>query len=209
MQRRPRAGPFAEAMKLPDADQIKARLRPIFRPQSKLGRTTLWFGVLAGAGEILRLITRSAPGSMLSGWTAVPGHHLPQLPVAVWAYAGFASRLMWRLRNRLIVTYVFIGVIPILLLVSMGLLAGYLFAGQFATYIALSDLQTELEHLESANNALTAQFRSLSRTDRLTPQLAAEIASASDENFHQRTVTVLEGDKGYVIRPGGRIENRN
>ena len=40
------------------------------------------------------------------------------------------QRLMWRLRNRLIVTYVFIGVIPVLLLVSMALLAGYLFAGQ-------------------------------------------------------------------------------
>ena len=88
----------------------------------------------------------------------------------------------------------------------MGLLAGYLFAGQFATYIALSDLQTELEHLESANNALTAQFRSLARNNKLTPQLAAEIASASDENFRQRTVTVLEGDKGYVISPGGRIQ---
>ena len=47
---------------------------------------------------------------------------------------------MWRLRNRLIVTYVFIGVIPIILLVAMALLAGYLFAGQFATYVAMSDL---------------------------------------------------------------------
>ena len=42
-------------------------------------------------------------------------------------------RLMWRLRNRLIVTYVFIGVIPIVLLVAMALVAGFLFAGQFAT----------------------------------------------------------------------------
>ena len=58
---------------------------------------------------------------------------------------------MWRLRNRLIVTYVFIGVIPIILLVAMALLAGYLFAGQFATYVAMADLQSELQHLESAN----------------------------------------------------------
>ena len=43
----------------------------------------------------------------------------------------------------------------------MVLLAGYLFAGQFATYIALSDLDTELQHLTAANNALAAQFRSL------------------------------------------------
>ena len=192
-------------MKLPDANQIKARLRSILRPQSKLGKTTLWFGVLAGIAETLQLIVRPAPGTMLSGWS----QFLSFLFVFFLLLMGFRwvrQRLMWRLRNRLIVTYVFIGVIPILLLVSMGLLAGYLFAGQFATYIALSDLQTELEHLESANNALTAQFRSLARNNSLTPQLAAEIASASDENFRQRTVTVLEGDKGYVISPGGRIQ---
>ena len=33
--------------------------------------------------------------------------------------------LLWRLRNRLIVTYLFIGVMPILLLLLMGGVAGY------------------------------------------------------------------------------------
>ncbi len=192
-------------MKLPDADQIKARVRAILRPQTKLGKTTLWFGVLAGIAEILQLIVRPAPGTLLSGWTQFLSF-LFVIFALVMGFRWVRRKLMWRLRNRLIITYVFIGVIPILLLVSMGLLAGYLFGGQFATYIALSDLQTELDHLQSANNALTWQFRSLSRTNSLTPQLAAEIASASDENFRQRTVTVLEGDKGYVISPGGRIQ---
>ena len=192
-------------MKLLDADQIKAQLRTIARPQSKLGKTTLWFGVLAAILEVLRRILRSAPGTMLNGWSQFLSFLFVCFLLLV-ALRWVRQKLMWRLRNRLIVTYVFIGVIPILLLVSMALLAGYLFAGQFATYIALSELQTELEHLESANNALTSQFRLLSRNNTLTPQLAAQIASASDENFHQRMVTVLDGDKGYVISPGGRIE---
>jgi sigma-B regulation protein RsbU (phosphoserine phosphatase) len=206
VQRRPRAGTFAQAMKLPDADQIKARLRPVVRPQSKLGRTTLWFGVLAGAAEILQLIVRPAPGTMLSGWAQFLSFVF-FIFLLLLGLRWVRQRLMWRLRNRLIVTYVFIGVIPILLLVSMGLLAGYLFAGQFATYVALSDLQNELDHLKAANDTLTAQFRSLTRADHLTPELAAEIASASEENFRQRTVTVLDSDKGYVISPGGRIES--
>jgi len=112
--------------------------------------------------------------------------------------------LLWRLRNRLIVTYVFIGVIPIILLIAMVLLAGYLFAGQFATYVALSDLDIELQHLVTANNALAFQIRNLSRQGKLTPELAAEIASASNEGFRQRTVTILEGDQGFVIEPGNR-----
>ena len=37
-------------------------------------------------------------------------------------------RLMWRLRNRLVVTYIFIGVIPVALIAGMALIAGFLFA---------------------------------------------------------------------------------
>src|SRR5512140_3687270 len=43
--------------------------------------------------------------------------------------------LMWRLRYRLIVTYIFIGVVPLLLLFTMAALAAYIFYGQVATYL--------------------------------------------------------------------------
>src|SRR5437773_2381360 len=52
--------------------------------------------------------------------------------------------VMWRLRNRLIITYVFIGFIPVVLLVSMAVIIGYLFAGQFAALQASSEIQSEL-----------------------------------------------------------------
>lgn len=180
-------------------------MRAIARPQTKLGKTTLWFGVLAGVAELLKVLTHSASGTTIAGWAAFLSFVF-FVCLSLLGLRWVRQRLMWRLRNRLIVTYVFIGVIPVILLVAMALLAGYLFAGQFATYVALSDLQSELEHLQAANSALASQFDSLSRSGRFTPQLAAEIASASDEYFHQRTVTVLEGNKGFVIQPGGRVE---
>jgi sigma-B regulation protein RsbU (phosphoserine phosphatase) len=192
-------------MNLPLIDKIPAQLRSLLRPQTKLGRTALWFGVLTGLFQLLKLVTRSAPGTTISGWSAFLSYVLVFCLILL-ALRWTRRKLMWRLRNRLIVTYVFIGVIPIILLIAMALLAGYLFAGQFATYIALADLQTELDHLQSANNALASQFNSLLKAGRLTPQLAAEIASASDESFLQRTVSVLEGNKGYVIQPGGKVE---
>ena len=132
---------------------------------------------------------------MLSVWTALITYVFV-VCVMLRGLRWARQKLMWRLRNRLIVTYVFIGVIPIVLLISMALVAGYLFAGQFATYIALADLDTELQHLTAANSALAAQFRTLTQSGKLTPELAAEIASSADENFRQRTVTVLEQDKG-------------
>jgi sigma-B regulation protein RsbU (phosphoserine phosphatase) len=84
-----------------------------------------------------------------------------------------------------------------------------LFAGQFATYVAMSDLQSELRHLESANRSLAMQFRSLARSGKLNEQLAAEISSASDENFHNRVVSVWDEDKPFVLaagRPAREIE---
>ncbi len=189
------------AFKLPESHEIKAWLRRVLRPKSKLGRTTLWFGGLALVLQLLRLIFRAPNGTMLSGWAT--------FLVFVFAVCALLAamrwvrrRLMWRLRNRLIVTYVFIGVIPIVLLVMMGILAGYLFGGQFATYVAMSDLQSELRHLESANRSLAIQFRSLARSEKLNEQLAAEISSASDENFHNRVVSVWDGDKPFVLAAG-------
>ncbi len=191
------------AMNLPKSEDVRAYGKRALHPRTKLGRTTLWFGYLALALELLRLITRSPAGTMLSGWAAFISYVFVFFAILL-GFRWLRQRLMWRLRNRLIVTYVFIGVIPVILLVMMALLAGYLFAGQFATYVAMSDLQSELHHLEATNKSLTTQFRSLSRSGNLNPQLAAEIASASDENFRHRSVTVWDGDKGFVLAEPGR-----
>ena len=75
----------------------------------------------------------------------------------------FRRRFMWRLRNRLIVTYVFIGVIPLVLVLMMALIAGYLFAGQFATFLASSDLNAELRALEAANSAMATELATVAR----------------------------------------------
>ncbi len=99
----------------------------------------MWFGGLALILEGLRLIFRAPSGTMLSGWATFL-IFIFAVCAALMLLRWVRHRLMWRLRNRLIVTYVFIGVIPIVLLLMMGLLAGYLFAGQFATYVAMSDL---------------------------------------------------------------------
>jgi sigma-B regulation protein RsbU (phosphoserine phosphatase) len=190
------------ATQLPTASDLRAVVRRILRPKSKLGKTTLWFGFLALALELLRAIFRPVPDSTLGGWAAFIS----------FIFVGFAllmglrwvrQKLMWRLRNRLIITYIFIGVIPVILLVSMALLAGFLFAGQFATYVALSDLESELKHLAATNRALAMQFQALAEAGGLNEQLAGEIASASAESFHHRSVIVGSGDKGFVLAPPG------
>jgi hypothetical protein len=67
----------------------------------------------------LRWTTGSRSGSKLSGWAtfvALVGAFCVAWPAFRWVRV----QLLWRLCNRLTVTYIFIGIIPILLLLLMA-----------------------------------------------------------------------------------------
>ena len=100
-------------------------------------------------------IFRSGAGASLGGWVTFLSLIVIGL-LLVLAARQIRSRMLWRMRNRLIVTYVFIGVVPLLLLIGLSGLAFYLFSGQFATYIVTSRLESELDKL-SATNAVVAR----------------------------------------------------
>jgi len=57
----------------------------------------------------------------------------------------FIRSALWRLRNRLIITYVFIGVVPIALLLTMLGIALYILMGQVAVYLVTSELKQRNE----------------------------------------------------------------
>jgi sigma-B regulation protein RsbU (phosphoserine phosphatase) len=92
-------------------------------------------------------------GAYLGGWVAVLSLTFMVL-LGILAKRWLSARMLWRMRNRLIVTYIFIGVIPLLLLVNLAGAAFYLFAGQFATYIVKSKLGAQLKSLDETNRLL-------------------------------------------------------
>jgi sigma-B regulation protein RsbU (phosphoserine phosphatase) len=99
--------------------------------------------------QVLRA-TKLRGGDSLGTWVGF----LSIVAIVLFTVIGFRwirQRLLWRLRNRLIVTYVFIGVIPAGLLVLMTAIAFYLFAGQFSTFVVTSDIHGELRNLETVN----------------------------------------------------------
>jgi len=71
---------------------------------------------------------------------------------------AWRRRMLWRLRNRLLVTYVFIAVIPILLIVGMVALTAYMLYGQLAGYLIASDLESKARQLGALNLGLTAEL---------------------------------------------------
>jgi sigma-B regulation protein RsbU (phosphoserine phosphatase) len=118
---------------------------------------------MAGLAALLFLVEKglgliSAPwGQYLGGWIGF----LIFCAAILFFILGFRwvkRRILWRLRNRLIVTYVFIGVIPAVLLVAMGLITLYGLGGQFAVFVVTSEIHTQLRSLEAVNTTVTNEL---------------------------------------------------
>jgi sigma-B regulation protein RsbU (phosphoserine phosphatase) len=117
----------------------------------------LVFDVLLFAVQKIAALFHRHFGDYLSAWVTFLSLIAIVLLFAL-AVRRISSQLLWRMRNRLIVTYVFIGVVPLLLLLSLGGLALYLFAGQFSTYIVTSRLDSELQQLRASNAVVAAEL---------------------------------------------------
>lgn len=143
-------------------------------------------------------------GDSLGGWVSFLSFVVIVL-FAILAFRWLKAKMLWRLRNRLIVTYVFIGVIPVVLLVALALGSFYLFAGQFATFIVTSGLNSELRSLEAANFAIAHQFASQLQRGEANSTAAFESLRHSEKTWADRQVTVWLNNKLLVnVSPVGQ-----
>ncbi len=67
-----------------------------------------------------------------------------------WVFGSF----LWKVRNRLIVTYLLMALAPLVLFATLAALVAYVFSGQFATFATISALQSELVRLGAADQDL-------------------------------------------------------
>jgi sigma-B regulation protein RsbU (phosphoserine phosphatase) len=79
-------------------------------------------------------------------------------------------KITWRLRNRLIVAYLFIAVLPILLVLTLVGLGGYMLAGQVAVYLVRSELDRRLISLRSVAEELSASPAAIQQIDQTQQQ---------------------------------------
>src|SRR5882762_3799834 len=116
-----------------------------------------WYSLgLASVLFVLSLVLRwivPAWGSSIGWWVKFLVFDAAML-FAIVAFRWLKKKLLWRLRNRLIVTYVFIGVIPVALLIALAFITLYLFAGQFASFVVTSEINSQLRRLEAVNAAI-------------------------------------------------------
>lgn len=83
-------------------------------------------------------------------------------------------KLTWRVRNRLIVAYLFIAVLPILLILTLAVLGGYMLAGQMAVYLVRSELDRRVAALQSAAPELSTSPAAQKRFPGLTLSTVSE-----------------------------------
>ena len=138
-------------------------------------------------------------GEHLGGWVGF------LVFVAVAALSSFSAfrwirrRILWRLRNRLIVTYVFIGVIPAVLLVAMAIITLYGLGGQFAIFVVSSEIHAQLRGLEAANSAVTNELAAhLERGEKPTAESLAGMRKR-DPSWARRRVCAWRGEKLLVL----------
>lgn len=75
-------------------------------------------------------------------WLALLAALIATVP---YTYRAVRNGLLWRLRNKLIITYLLIGLTPAVLLFTLVFLAAYVACGQFAVHLAATHLQLRLD----------------------------------------------------------------
>lgn len=100
----------------------------------------------------------------------------------VLCFIAFRRELLWRVRNRLLVTFFLFGVVPIFLIAFMLTLSAELLFGQFATQLVRQRLQTRIESIHSVAQDLALAASHGANADLLnairqrTPNLAAVVS---------------------------------
>jgi len=157
-----------------------------------------WYslGLAAGLFVLEMLLKLFAPkwGDSLGGWVKFLLFDAASLFFIV-VFRALRRKILWRLRNRLIVTYVFIGVIPAVLLIAMALITLYGFAGQFAIFVITSEINSQLRSLEAVNAAVGNELAArLERGDNPTAESLAGLRRR-DAAWGRRRVCAWHGDR--------------
>ena len=169
---------------------MRARLQAVYEWMGRVG--VAFLVLLAGYAVMTSLGAPRGTGIVLLGllisgaWLAI---RLMRLA------AHYAT---WRLRNRLLVTYLFIAVVPILLVAGLAVTGGLLLVHQLAVYLETSELDRRIDNLQSAVD-------SIARTD---PAGRPALIERMTELFYRERypgIEVLVRDSGKLIRYPGDV----
>jgi len=166
-------------------ERIIARMRVVARRLTAVDVGALGIVVLFVLARIARAYGAAVPFLGLLDYLFVFALIYFSFRLTPWV----RSQLLWSLRNRLIVAYIFIAVVPVVLLVTMAGIAAYLLYIQLGAHVLRDGLADRMHELRAVSDTIahsivreTANETSVSTTAVLQrPSVAAVVASESSE----------------------------
>jgi phosphoserine phosphatase RsbU/P len=99
------------------------------------------------------------------------------------------TRLLWSLRNRLIVAYLFIAVVPVLLLLTLAIISGLILYTQLGGYLLYDELQHRVETIANGADQMAAALGNV------PPGISAEsvekVVAAQEHAVYDRSLPGL------------------
>ena len=161
---------------------IRATLKEVWNHLSWLD---LLSAFLVIAGSALQLLNFNAGPSNFLKYLAV----LAALYLLVRFIGWWRSRLLWSLRNRLIVAYLFIAFVPILLILTLVFLAGRILYSQLGAYLLHEDIQQRIEMIEDISEHIAVAHQAL--PPGVTQEESERILAAQYRAVHDRDLPGL------------------
>jgi sigma-B regulation protein RsbU (phosphoserine phosphatase) len=173
----------------------------------RLARFTFWVLIYGLVLWLLGKFGAGAPGVLwFIFWVSAI--------VAAVYYAGrmvgfVREQMLWRLRRRLILAYLFIAVVPIILILVLVAIKDFLSSGQFAAYLVAAKLRDHSEKLHELNRSVAhvAQVIEARTPDEFLSRL--EAFSVPDLMMHASSFPELEltihlGPRQKAFTVGGK-----
>ena len=115
--------------------------------------------------------------------------------LAIRGIRALTARFLWRVRHRMAAVYVFVGVIPVLLVLALAVFGTYLTLGPLAAYMVASRIEQRSASLQATAAAFGWKLRSVEVAER----------RAAAEEFLREVSPVFPGIMVRVETPAGPV----
>jgi sigma-B regulation protein RsbU (phosphoserine phosphatase) len=161
---------------------LRSNIREYWRRISRLDLIAL---VILAAGSTAFLFERAGGlFSFVKFLSVLAGIYLLIRLIGWWR-----TRLLWSLRNRLIVAYLFIAVVPALLLVALAIVSGLILYTQLGGYLLYDDMQRRLQTISDGAEQIAAALANLPAG--ISPAAAEKIVAAQQHAVYDPSLPGL------------------
>lgn len=110
------------------------------------------------------------------------------------------KKLVWRVRNRLAVAYIFMALVPVVLLLMMAAIVTYILAGQTAAYMVTSEFDRRVVQLRSSLEAVTRAPVTV------RPLALSRLAGFYEQNHEGFVLHYQQGDQELRFPEGSPVK---